>query len=301
MGATVKLEIVANSTRLDISDINNFMWQSHAGFGLAPVHRQTIRGPQQSGDTDMGFLLDPRNIMLSIRIMGTSLDDLFSKQAQLLQMTAPSASALSLCFTRLASGIVRQIDGYAVGGLDFASAQRGGFTLVTPIMIRSNDPTWYDPTTGFVGFSVGGGSGTLAVPLAVPINVGASTINASQAINYAGTADSYPFMTITGPITNPILTVADGTNTYALDFTGVTIAGGDTRVIDTRYPNKTVVDASGTNKVGDLTTASALATLKITKLSPGETTHANTVTISGSSVNSATRIDVNYFTRFIGV
>lgn len=301
MGSLVKLELIANGQRLDISDIANFVWQGHAGFGLANLHRLLIRGPQQMGDTDMGFLLDPRMIQLTTRLMGASIDDMYSKQDQLLRIVNPTNSPISVCFTRIAAGIIRQLDAFAVGGLDFPSAQREGFTMVEQLMLRCPDPTWYDPTPGYQGFSLGGGAGTWAIPWAIPWAIGASTINQSAQINYPGTADSFPWLTITGPITNPVITLTDASGSQKLDFTGITIPAGHSYTIDTRYPYKTVLYDDGTNKVGDLTTDSVLATFSFNACLPGETTHANSVTVTGSSANAATRIDLNWMNRYIGV
>lgn len=301
MGVLVKLELVVGSTSLDISDIQNFMWAGHAGFGMAALHRLLIRGPQQMGDTDIGYLLDPRIIQLTARLMATDIETLYTRQDQLLRMLNPSNTPIGLRFTRLVSGIVRQLDVFAVGGLDFPTTGRGGYTMLEQVTLRANDPTWYDPTPGSLGFSAGGGAAAFAVPLAVPHAVGASTVNQSQPISYPGTADSFPWMTLTGPITSPVITVSDGTTSQKLDFTGVTVAGGDVRVIDTRYPTKSVVDINGANKNGDLTTDSNLATLDINKCVAGQAVHPSTVTLVGSGINAVTRLDFNFYNRYIGV
>jgi len=297
MGALSKLELVSGATRLDISDVANFSWMGYAGFGMAQLHRLVMRGPQQSGETDMGYLLEPRMIQLTIGIMGT-YDNVFTKQNQLLNMCSPSNNAIGLCFTRINAGVASQIDVFPVGGLDFASSERGPRHVISQLSLRAPDPTWYDPTPGYLGFGLGGGAGAWQIPWAIPWAIGASTINISSPIIYPGTADSYFYGTITGPITNAIITFTDGVSTYTLDFTGVTINAGDVRVIDTRYPMKTIVNSSAVNKNGDLTTASNLANIVIAKCLPGETTHTTTVTVTGSSINAATRVDINYYNRY---
>lgn len=300
MGSLAKLELVAGVTRLDISDISNFVWQGHAGMGMAQLHRIVMRAPEQHGDSDIGYLLDPRIIQLTVRLMANGFDAMYDLQNTLLAMANPSNTPLSLCFTRVVAGVVSQIDCHAVGGLDFSTNERRGYSVVTQLTLRANDPTWYDPTPGYIGFNLGGGAGGWDIPWVIPWAVGASTINTSQAINYTGTADSYFWGAITGPITNPIITFADGTNTFTLDFTGITIAAGHHYTIDTRYPYKTIMDDDGTTlRNGELTTASKLATIVINKCKAGETSHETTVSVTGSSVTTATRIDVNYYTRYL--
>jgi hypothetical protein len=300
MGTQVKLELVAGPTRLDISDIQAFLWQGHDGMGMVDLHRLAIRGPQQNGETDMGFLLDPRMIQLAVRIMGTSIDDMYNKQNQIINMCNPSNTPIGLCFTRLNAGVVSQIDVFAVGGLKFSTTERKGFTIVANISLRAEDPTFYDPTPGYIGFGVGGGSGVWAIPWAIPWAIGASVVNATGVIAYPGTADSFFYGTITGPITNPVITFSDGVTTQKLDFTGITINAGHSYLIDTRYPYKTVLYDDGTTiKNGDLSLDSNLATIDINKCLPGEAVHNTTVTVTGSVANAATRIDINYYNRYI--
>ena len=299
MGDNVKLELISNGQTLDISDVTNYKVLGQAGFGLSPLHRILIRGPQQHGDFDLGYLLDPRLLQLTVRLHATSVDTLFTLQNQLISFCNPTNSDLSLRFTRVASNVVSQIDCYCVGGLDFAVAKWEGFNIQEPLQLYANDPTWYDPTAQYLGFNCGGGANTYTIPMVVPHMAGTSTINASGVIPYTGTADSYFYGTITGPVTSPVITFSDGTNTYTLDFTGTTIAAGHYFTIDTRYPYKTVIDDTGANQNGALTTASNLATIVINKMKTGESAHNTTVTVAGTSANAATRIDINWYNRYI--
>jgi phage-related protein len=137
----------------------------------------------------------------------------------------------------------------------------------------------------------------MVVPTVIPMTVGASTIDTSQSATYAGSFLSYPIIRITGPITDCIIT---NTSTgEILDFTGLTIAAGDYREIDCSFEHKTVVDSSGVNKLSDLVEGSDLATFHIAddlEVLSG----VNSISVSGSAVTLATRIDITYFTRFIG-
>lgn len=299
MGNILKLEIVSGVYALDISDVTNYLWLGHSGFGLAALHRLLVRGPQQSGDTDMGYLLDPRLIQLSILLRFTDAEDLFTKHSQLVTYLNPTNAALALRLTHVTTGIISQIDCFNVNPVDFDMPNYDDLNLPVPLSLYCNDPTWYDPTPLHQGFSAGGGGDELTVPMTVPFGVGASIISQTAAINYAGTADSFPWLTISGPISDPIIRFSDSAGIKKLDFTGFTINTGDTRIIDTRYPTKTVVDSSGVNKSGELTNDSNLAELKINKILTGETSHVTTISVAGLNANDLTRIDANYLTRFI--
>jgi hypothetical protein len=173
-----------------------------------------------------------------------------------------------------------------------------GFSFKAGPMFRCPDPTFYHPTATAVTFSLGGGGTSFTVPSQVPWQVGASNISASHTISYTGTWRTYPQMRITGPITDCVVTNASTGET--LDFTGTTIAAADYYDIDLRYGRKTVVDASGTNKVADLTESSDLATWHIgdDQEIPGGT---NSISVSGTSVTGATKVEVLYYVRYTGI
>ncbi len=122
-------------------------------------------------------------------------------------------------------------------------------------------------------------------------------LSASKTITYTGSFLTYPIITITGPITGPVLTnVSTGED---LDFTGITIAGGDTYTIDCRFGYKTVKNAAGTNKIADLTAASDLATFHL-GADPEVSGGANAFTLTGTGTDANTTVTITYNERFVG-
>ena len=134
----------------------------------------------------------------------------------------------------------------------------------------------------------------MEVPLEIPHPVGASTIDITQNVNYTGTWHSFPHkIRITGPITNPIVT--NLTTDEVLDFTGITIAAGDYYDLDLRYGYKTVVDDDGVSVLDELTAASDLAAWHL----KAET--INSIQVEGTAVTVATKVEISYFTRYLGI
>src|SRR3990167_10340530 len=127
--------------------------------------------------------------------------------------------------------------------------------------------------------------------LPVPTEVGASTIDASTPVTYAGTWRSQPsLIRITGPITEFVLT----NETTSDDITakaGVTIAAGDYYDIDCRYGVATVVDSLGANKVANLTDTSELTTFHLAP-DPDAPGGINVLSLTGSGVTSVTLVQV---------
>lgn len=291
------LEIIQAGTVVNLDDSAAYFWLDEDNFGLSPLERLGERGPLQHGDTDVGFELQPRRLRLGLFVDAGSYDQLLTRRNALAAIFTPTSTPLGLRLTA-DDGRRRQIDCHYSGGLDFNSKEREGFGTRVVVELRAPDPTWYDPTATTSTYSLGGGGTGFAVPTPVPSSIGASSADVLAAIAYLGTWLSYPTIRITGPIADPIIT--NQSTGEKLDFTGATIAGGDYYDIDTRYGYKTIRDASGTNRIANLTSDSHLATFHI-GAHPEVSGGSNTIRIQGSGITSASQVVLTYYTRYIGV
>lgn len=123
-------------------------------------------------------------------------------------------------------------------------------------------------------------------------------ISASKSLSYPGSWRAFPVITITGPITDPVLTNASLGE--KLDLTGVTIAAEEYYVIDCRYGYKTVTDHVLDNKIADLTDDSDLATFRIAP-DPEVPGGVNVFSLTGTSTTSATQVDIDYHEQYLGL
>lgn len=284
------LELIRGGTAYSLDDGTYCQWTGDDGWGIAPLHRLTERGPLQHGDTDRGYRLDPRVGQLALIILADTEDAMYAARDTLMGLFAPTA-ALALRWT-LATR-TRQIDVHLVGGMTMSSTERGVWAQKVAVTLRAPDPTFYDPAGEGVAFSLGGGSDALEIPLEVPMVVGASTIDASAVVTNDGNWLSYPHLVrITGPIEDCV--IVNGTTGEKLDFTGVTLGGGEWLDLDLRYGRKTVVDEAGANRIADLTSDSDLATWH---LEPG----ANSIRVTGINATEATKIEISFFERYVGL
>lgn len=291
------LELIRNGLAYSLDD-GTYCWLiGDDGWGMTPLHRLTTRGPQQHGETDEGYLLDPRVGKLILQILGTSRNDLYQKRNTLLNLFSPQVGGgLALRWTTYDT---RQIDVQTVGDMLFGSGEREGFAQKVGIQLRAPDPSFYDPEAVTVDFGTSGGGSGFVVPMPVPHSVGASSLSETLPVSYTGTWLAYPFIRITGPITNPVIT--NETTNEKLDFTGTTITAGTYYDIDTRYGYKTVIDSGGTNRIDKLTADSDLVSFHIehdTVVAPGG---YNSISVTGSAITTATKITLTYFRRFVGL
>lgn len=137
---------------------------------------------------------------------------------------------------------------------------------------------------------------TFQIPLVAADNLAYSTTQQSSNITttgtlnvvVAGTANTWPTITIHGPITNPVVT-----NTLTgekLDFTGITLGTSVSRVVDCK--RETIVDGSSVNKIGDLVPS----TSTFFPLYQGNT---NPISLAGTGTGANTKLTVAFYNAYV--
>jgi hypothetical protein len=257
------------------------------GAGMATVRRITQRTPLQNGVTDRGFRLEPRKMTLALYIYQGSDEQIAdTMRDKLAYIFGPTITSLQLRATRLDS-TVRQIDCFVDGTLDFPQSERMGASqkLIVPLM--APDPTWYDPT------QVSATTSLASLPVTTSVYSAAGV-----------TADDWPVIEITGPITNPVVNhfpVGD-----SIDFTGTTIPSGETWVIDLRPGYKKVYRKSdNANRMYALTTSSIryFGTLRMLnqKLAASYSQTGNSFQVTGSASTGASSFKLLYYKRYLSL
>jgi hypothetical protein len=279
----------------DDGDLAQFFGED--GLGSAPLHRLSERGPLQHGETDLGYRLDPRQVSYVFHLKGSDPADLWDKRRQMTKIFHPAA-AITMKH-ELPNGTVRCLDCHYAGGMGMSANDRLHRYQRVAVTLRAPDPTLYDPVGQAVTFALSAGGSGFEIPTSIPHGIGASTIDQSNTIEYLGSASSFPHLVrIVGPITDA--QIENLTTGEVLDFTGITIVDGDYYDIDLRYGRKTVKNAAGVNKIADLASDSDLATWHIAPAdeAPGG---INDIRVTGSGANTATRIEIAYYIRDLGV
>lgn len=258
------------------------------------------QGPLQDGDTDTDMRLSYRVIQLMLQARNRVAPyDTESNRALLNRMFAPSRilGKLRLTFN---NGRQYEIVCRPLGNMGADRSIEDDQLLKAVISLRCPDPLWYDPIQHSLSFAIAGGGGAFTVPTPVPTGLGTSALNQVLTLAYAGTYKDYPQFVIYGPITNPkIVNLATGKK---IDFTGVTIGGGDYYTVDLRYGRKFVYKNGNQSdlRTGETTTDSQLATFAL-EANPIATDGINPIQVTGAGVNTATQIYMQYYDRFSGI
>lgn len=292
-----QLSVISGGREYSLSDNQNYLLLGIDGLAAAPVTHIVERGPLQHGESSLGFRLRARTISLVLLVRGGDDGAWFRRRTEIMRIFRISDSPVQLRIT--GGGLVRQIDCYLSGAMEMTPEvglspawQRVGLSLYAP------NPAWYDPEGNSIVFTLGGGDSTV-IPLEVPVRIGASSISSAVQVWYTGTWDSYPIITLRGPISHPVIT--NQTTGDRLDFTGTIIQAGDYYVVDCRYGYKTVTRGSdGSNRVRDLSADSNLATFRLVA-HPDVMDGLNSIRVSASGLTADSRISLQYNTFYVGV
>ncbi len=264
---------------------------AYSGTGLSSYHSITERGPFQHGESYIDFRLDPRELILSLIVKASSASALQDKLDDLTELCKPRSSGLVPMKFVTDTGVDKRAEAYYVDGIGLTRAIGDGVHYKVPLAFRVPSGVFSSPTGGAVSYYMTGAVGSFNVPMVVPVGVGTSVVDISDSIPYSGTWRSYPVITVVGPITNCVIT---NTSTGdKLDFTGLTIASADLRVVDCRFGYKTVKDVSGNSCISDLTADSDLGTFHFAP-DPDLIDGNNAITITGTASTSNTQINIVY-------
>lgn len=291
------IDLLRGSTVFSLSDGVLCKCTGIQGVGLLQSERMTEQGPLQHGVTDRGFRAKERLIRLMLFYQVATPTEYWDRRNSLNTALEPTTRLAQLRFD-LGNGTRRQIWCSILGSvMDMRPDSAGGSSFAVDFMCPN--PAFYDPNGKALIFGLDYSATTFQIPMEIPLGIGQSTIDASALISYGGSWRSYPYrIRISGPMTDCVIT--NETTGEKLDFTGVSIAAGDRRDIDLRYSYKSVIDATGTNKIADLTSDSDLTSwhLATAREVPDG---SNSIAVTGTGVTSATEIYISYHEYFNGI
>ena len=269
------------------------------GWGLAPSHRITQRGPFQEGDSDIDFRLDPRVLSLPFVGVASSIDEHFRLRNALLDVFKPGNDDASLRLTydhEIIGTQKRYIDVKVIGGLTMDTDSKD-FNVRGVIQLRAADPTWsagdleytYQLTDTIFGTPT-------PYPKPYPVPYGADSVNKVTNIIYDGTWLVYPVITAVGPLTDLVIT--DSLN-HSIKFT-TPIPASTYVSINLKYNFKTVTDQDGVNRFSWLSIDSDITNFA---LFPSGFVFGggNTISVSATGTDGASMVTINYISRYIGV
>lgn len=273
------------------------------GIGTATIRRLTGRAPNQDGDTDLGFRLDPRVVNLVLFANAASLAAADAYRSQLYDYLKPFAGAINLRCVR-DDGAIRQIDCYPLGTVDapISDQDRIWAAQKIAVQLRAAEPIWYDPQIKYWAAVGGAATGTsgFTIPMDVPwVQTANTSIDVTVSLPYAGSWASYPIITFLGPLTS--VSLENATTGQVLDLPNLSLSAGEYVTIDLRYGHKTVVNQLGDNLIGQLSDWSDLADWHLAP-APDASGGINVLNlVVNADATDATGVQMSYYDRYIGL
>lgn len=297
--ALTKFEVLVGTNTYNLSDRNEFMILGDEGFGMAPVTRKSVKGPSQDGEIDVGFNLESRILAVTIGAFSSSEEDYYQRRARLLRVFAPRLEPFIVRKT-LPDGSIRQIDCHYAGQLTFPSRLHRGHMQQDAVALQAPNPTFYEPVPLTIEGAVSS-AGALEFPISFPISFASSVLNEGINIYYSGSWKSYPTITLTGPMQNPVITnttlglkIELEHDLIAAEVVTIELTPGSKQIYDNGTPPL--------NLIGTVSDDSDLSEFHIASSPDGDISYVNAITLlAGGMTPGTSKIELEYYRRYVGL
>lgn len=285
-----------------LSDDYNTTVLGFEGEGLPPIDYITQTSPNQHGETVLDYRIRPRTIQVLHRKSSCDRQAYWELRADILNKLRPNRST-TICpgrlVYRLPGNKVRCVDVWPMEGPKFASRNLevyDEYAITETLRFVAFNPIFYDPTqvSRTVSYSP---AQNIVFPITFPIIFSSNGIYESFTITYDGTWASYPYITLTGPMSGFILQHVE--LGIFIKFLR-NIASGEVITIDTSFGNISAVSSLYGNVLSSFSADSSLVGMRI--LTEGEVTGGvNTFAVASNGADINTSVVISYYKRFIGI
>lgn len=276
--------------------------RSMTGWGKPPEAWHEIAGPFQHGTTYVSYRLQPRTITLDLLHKYCSRSELYAGRSTLLDQmgimnaspNAPVEGVLRWRYIQNDLYKVRDLDVYLSRGLGFQPLEAWRSWAVQESMeFIAPNPIIYEPVNRTL--TINSFTSGLVLPVVFPFVLGAMVGTGS--ITYAGTWESYPTITITGPAVGVYIENSTTGNIIRLDYT---VSAGETVTITLDYNYKTCSNQLGTNLLQYISTDSDMGDFAI-QHDNIVTGGINNFTVYTIGATASTSIVLTYKNRYYGI
>jgi hypothetical protein len=270
-------------------------------FGAPPTTYRTRQGYKQHGATEVDYTLDPRRLSFRLWYAAqTPRQAYWDARQRLLNFLRPNRGGPLQLTVWLPDGTQRAIIARADPGLQFPpETDRNSWSIEEPVDFIAFDPVWFDPDEVTISMTQEAEPAALVLPFSSPFTLGASgLVLTTGALTYAGTWQTFPLLTLTGPYDN--VTVIHEELGITL-FLAVPIGVNEQRFLDLTPGALALVDGSGINRFGDLGPGANLVDFRLLP-DPEMPNGVQTLrAILHGGVLAQSAASLRYFTRYFGI
>lgn len=269
-----------------MSDPSFRVVQGAKGYGTPPTNWLEDRVPQHDGAITRDVLYDTREIEVPLLIQASDYPTLLSKTRLLRQWTNVKSGDGTLQIAE-PDGTTRQFTCRLKQGLEGQEGQdvSGPTWRKVLLVFRTTSSTPYANWPSALNFTYQQAAASATWFPIFPLVLGGAGIFAQPTLLNPGDVEAEPIWTLTGPMTNPVLT---NVTTGAKISLTLALLTGQTLTIDTRFRIKSVIRNDGTKLFSALSNDSSLWTL-----APG----VNALTVVASSTSAASQLQLSFTPR----
>lgn len=220
--------------------------------GLPGIRGSTFDRPEADGVIEpANQYLQARMIVIEGEVWGATVDAAWAawnivqqallgavQQQALLKFRRANGTLDLQCTVRTVSDTYAKLTGDSIGPF-----------LRYQVTLRAADPYLYSQTSVAATASAPGATTGFPIPMVFPIPFGALVGSGTVQVQANGNAKGWPLITVTGPITNPV--IGNQSTGLFLYFDNLSLNTGDSLVIDTN-PATRSASVAGSTKLGAL-------------------------------------------------
>lgn len=278
------------------------------GTGMPPIEYITERAPYQHGESIKDYFLRPRIVQYLYRQKYCSREAYWDGRNSLLDALRPNRGVQGVLRTIRPQGVKRDLTVTILEGPKFEARSLNKWdewAIQEVLRFIAHDPVYFDPTlqtetfgpcgsaVGFpytFPFPFGTNECQLIFPITFPITFEPFAI--PDTLTNAGTWETFPTITITGPSLN--VRIYNDTTGQVLELIGYNSPVGDTVTFDLTFATKTITNTAGENLVQYLSDDSDLSTFSLV---PGE----NDIRVLIGSHSTVTFATFSWYNRYLGI
>jgi phage-related protein len=229
-----------------------------SGRYMPEVYHEEYEIPGQDGSRNRSTRFKPHEFSLKLTVAASSEASLRSAIRSLESAMNPKRGTGIIRVTS-PIGDTRELPCKVVDGLGLEEKPEmsGPDMQQAVVTFKAFDPLWRDVSDTSTSFDVG--AAVSFFPF-FPLRLTNSQIAVDTSINNDGDDEAFPVWTIAGP--GSVIKLSNLTTGEVLEFSTLTLAAGESVVIDTRPGSKGATRNTGVSVYSDLTLASSLWTLQ---------------------------------------
>lgn len=273
---------------------------SFSGLAMPDIRYITDSGPFINGVRVRDYRLDTRTIDFVQYERGCSRQKRWDNIGLMIDSIRMNRGGPGVILVVLPDGTQRAIGAWiqeGPAGEYTADSAQVAFDIRELLRFLAPYPVWYDPTSEVETFVVTPVDSCL--PTCLPTCLGNGVIYTTVQIAYTGTFESFPTITITGPLSQPQITNITTGKSIELDYV---VGAGEVVTIELTPYAATVTNNFGADLIGTVTNLNDLGSFSIVPEGLYVPGGINEILVQGAGgLVGVTAISITYFTNYLGV